>query len=274
MGISNIELVSTRNEVLRAEDNAELIRSVFEERVSGRMYNPLDDPMATEKLRSQVDLWKEEGSTVVMVFGCFDAPFHVNHQRFLFDCKLQGVAKYYDKVSQEENLDESWQSLDTASKKEFAKAVLDYGAVKLVVSTDGDDRIASSKGYAEDKGGSPRPLLSWRSRTENILGLSLGLDDSGNQRSPIVDAVTMHDHFSLPGTVHASTVDMVADFQPDVWALYHEAEGDILAASNDPRLSRTDIVVIDSPENYSVVDPRTGRPFSTTDLVRRVKGEI
>lgn len=274
MSISDIEIVSLRNEIHKANDNSELVKTLFERRTAGRIYNPLENAAATEELKEQIAEWQYDNAAVVMVFGCFDAPFHSNHQRFLLDCKLQGVEKYYNRLSEGGVLDVPWQQLDIESKQGFSQAVLADGAVKLVVSIDGDKRVAASKGFVPGKGNSARPLQSWETRADNVLGLSLQLDERQGFRSPVVDAVTIHDHHALPGTIHANTLDMIAEFRPDVWTLYHEAKDDIIAASADSRLFDIDIVVIEDERGYDALDPRTGRPFSTTDLVRRVKGDL
>jgi hypothetical protein len=267
----NLETISSGNRINDAFDNAELIRKVFELQTAEKVYNPIDDPTATEKLKSQVLQWKDEGNTVVMVFGGFDAPFHVNHQQFLLDCKAHGVPRHYqDYYAQRAGI--NWEDLSKVDQVEITQNTLAEGKIKMIVSTDGDERISNSKGYNPKKGSSPRPLQGWSTRAHNLAGLSLQLDQRGSKRSPIVDAVTVHDHLALPNTIHAKPVDMVATFQPDVWTLYFEAETDIELARNDTRLSSMDVYVLQG-DDYRMDDPLTGEPFSTTALVRRIKGE-
>lgn len=270
MNLRYLETVSGGNKVNDAHDNAELIRDVFESQTASRVYNPILDPTATEKLTEQVEDWKKDGNTVVMVFGGFDAPFHINHQQFLLDCKAHGVPRHYqDYYAESAGLD--WQDLPKDEQNDIIRGTLADGRIKMIVSTDGDERIGNSKGFNPTKGGSIRPLQGWSTRAHNLSGLSLQLRSTSSSRTPIVDAVTVHDHLALPDTVHAVPVDMVAQFQPDVWTLYFEAENDIAAAENDPRLADTDVYVIQG-DDYRAIDPLTGESYSTTALVRRIKG--
>lgn len=266
-----LDTLSNGNKVKDAHDNAELIRNIFESQTAEKVYDPLSDPSATEKLTEQVQQWKNTGNTVVMVFGGFDAPFHINHQQFLLDCKAHGVPRHYqDHYAASAGID--WQDLSKDEQDSIIRGTLSDEKVKLIVSTDGDMRISDSKGFNPNKGSSPRPLQGWSTRAHNLSGLSLQLDDAHTSRTSIVDAVTVHDHLALPGTVHAVPVDMVAQFRPDVWTLYFEAENDIAAAEVDTRLGNTDVYVIQG-DDYRANDPLTGESYSTTALVRRIKGE-
>ena len=266
-----LDTVSGGNKVSEAHDNAELIMSVFESQTANRVFSPIYDPSATEKLSDQVSQWKDDGNTVVMVFGGFDAPFHINHQQFLLDCKAHGVPRHYQDFYAEAAGIE-WHDLPKQEQNDIIRGTLADGKIKMIVSTDGDERISNSKGFNPNKGSSPRPLQGWLTRAHNLSGLSLQLDDSSLSRTPIVDAVTVHDHLALPDTIHAVPVDMVARLQPDVWTLYFEAENDIAAAEADSRLTNTDVFVIQG-DDYRAIDPLTGKPYSTTALVRRAKGE-
>jgi hypothetical protein len=259
------------NEVHLAAANAEMITAVFEAQTAGKLYDPLHDSYAPEALRQQIETWKNDGAVVAMVFGGFDAPFHKNHRQFLFECKAQAAPIHYTRhMAQQAKIE--WAELSQKDRQEYTTAVMADGHIKLVVSTDGDERIGKSKGFNPAKGSSVRPLQSWQTRAENLTGFSLQLTGDHGLRTPIVDAVTVHDHLALPDTIHANPVDMVATFLPDVWALYHEAETDIAIASTDTRLGDLHIVVLTDDESQAM-DPMTGKPFSTTALVKRIKGE-
>ncbi len=271
MAVYDLAPDQQKNEVIKAHDHGDFIHHAFDRIREGRSFNPIEDPSATEQLIEQVREWQSEDKVVAMTFGCFDAPFHPNHQRFLLECKLQGVVEYYNRFFSNQ-LNEPWQELDFESRHEFANAALSDGAVKMVVSMDGDQRVAHSKGFSANKGNSSRPLLGWDTRTGNVLGLSLPLNHDPNLRVPVVDAVTIHDQYALPGTMHSSTPDMVAGVDPDVWSLFYEAESDIETATSDPRFKNTTIAVIDGAAGYHVNDPITGKAFSTTSLVNRIKG--
>lgn len=265
------EALAGTNEVYAAHDNAEIIRNVFEAQTRDKLFNPIEDPSATDALKDQIEAWKQDGDVVVAVFGGFDAPFHINHQQFLLDCKAHGVPLYYER-NHAAQTGFSWEELEQPWKDAYIKGALADGKIKMVVSTDGDQRIADSKGFNPNKGGSPRPLQGWATRAHSLSTFSLQLNGNAYVRTPVVDAVTVHDHLALPGTIHADPVDMVATLKPDVWTLFHEAERDISVASIDARLSGAEMFVIQG-DDYKAIDPLTGEPFSTTALVRRIKGE-
>lgn len=261
------------NEVRKAHTNTETIRGLFERQTTGKLYDPLENPGATDALNERVREWQDNGDVVVMVFGGFDAPFHSNHQAFLFDCKAQGVATYYERHHAEE-MGASWEELDDTDRGSYIEAVLADGCVRMVVSTDGDQRISGSKGFNPNKGNSPRPLLGWPSRARHLAQFTLQLGDDPRVRTPLVDAVTVHDHIAAPDTPHADPVDLVATLQPDVWALFSEAERDIAAAAVDTRLAGVELVVLDNAGYGVAADPYYPHGPSTTRLVERITGIV
>ncbi len=267
-----IEAPLAGNTVRDRFENGDIINAIFEQQTANKLYNPIDNPQATDMLAQQVEAWKAAGDVVVAVFGGFDAPFHINHQRFLLDCKTHGVIRHFD-THTAHILGTTWDELDTEAKEDYTRATLADNKIKMIVSTDGDERIAGSKGNNPKKGNSVRPLQAWSTRAHSLLSFSLQLTNDPAFRTPIVDAVTIHDQLALPDSVHADPVDIVATLKPDVWTLFHEAERDIDVASTDGRLSDIDLYVLTNDPANDAIDPLTGRSFSTTGLVRRIKGE-
>lgn len=249
----------------------DLINEVFAAQNRLSIYNPEIDELATLRLKKQVKDWRDAGEVVVMTFGCYDGQLHANHKRSLFDIKLQGVAHFYEMYS--DSTDVPWNFLSVEDKLDFTNWAFAREAVKLIVSIDGNEQVNASKGFNAEKGGSIRPLFDWSDRADQVLGFGLRLDDSVNHRAPVVDCVTMHDRITLPGSVHARPVDLVATLQPNIWTIYHESTTDINLASEDTRLQDTKIVVLDNTNGYDVMDPLTGQRPSTSNFIRRIRGE-
>lgn len=253
-----------RNTVKQAHDHRPIIERIVGEQIENRTFNPTEDPEATTKLKELTIDWREQGKLIVMVFGTFDAPFHPDHQGFLLDCKTQGVAWQWAKEN-----NESWEELPDDEKEVVIRSKLTDGAIRLIVSSDGDARIQASKSGKAEKGGSVRPLQSWPTRVHNLAHFALSLTP-GAPSTRIVDAITVHDHIEHPGTPHAVPNDLVHYIAPDMWTLYHEAKKDIVAAQLDSRLNKVEIRVIDE-RGYGSIDPLTGEPYSTTALVNRAR---
>src|SRR3990167_5213330 len=117
------------NEVRKAYTNLETIRGLFERQTTGKLYDLLENPGATDALSERGREWQDNGDVVVMVFGGFDAPFHSNHQAFLFDCKAQGAATYYERHHARE-MGASWEELDDTGRGSYIEAVLADGCVR------------------------------------------------------------------------------------------------------------------------------------------------
>lgn len=258
------------SEVPKAYNFGELIKNVMDRQHEETQFNPQINNKGAQELLRLRERWNEEEATVAMVFGTFDVPFHVNHQSFLIDCKMQGAVRHYQRFFEEDF--GPWEAQSKESQYEFTKQVLSEGSVKLIVSSDGDDRVALSKGNNPLKGGSPRPLQSWWARANSLSNFALDLSGDGSPRR-VVDALTIHDHITLDGTPHQSPKDLVTFLKPDIWTLFYEAKSDIQLALTDPELQDVPAVVIHGNQ-YSQIDPFTGKHYSTTGLVKRVMGQV
>lgn len=242
------------------------IRGFFEASFDQRSFNPLESDSADSRLQSQLEKWREASKTIVFSVGCYDL-FHANHRTYLLHTKLAALKHSWASWSSER-----WEDLDNDLKNEYAREALSKDLIKLVVSVDGNKRVAASKSFNPEKGGSARPIYDWKTRSRDVL--SAGFELKPGSFKSIVDAVTIHDDNEpvLIRAGHANPLEVASLIQPDIWSVFEESE-DIISAvqtTHADSFKNTDFKIIPSQQFYG--DKLLGGSFSTTAITRRIGG--
>jgi len=248
------------------------VRSYWERSFLRRSYNPMESPLATENLRTQVDEWKAQGKTVVFTSGVYDL-FHANHRTYLFHTKIAAAPfcwrKFYNHSSAP-----TWEQLTGAEQSVFTERLLKDDLLRLVVSVDGNLAVAERKGNNPEKGGNERPIYDWDTRSRDVL--SAALEVSPGVSSMIADAVTIHDRVepAFADTPHAGIMEIAEFVRPDVWSVYFESEDIIEAVSTTHANTFSDVGVTVLNGNDFYHDRLLGGPFKTTAIVKRIGGTM
>lgn len=202
---------------------------------------------------------KLEGGHIALVDGAFDVP-HSNHTWYLMEVRRRAAQRYFR---------ESYETADQLTRQAMAAS----DEIKLVVTLDADEKIARKKGFKADKGNVERPIYPWSERSSRIGGFMIP-DGTGRYR-PVIDLVTVEGDRSHEGTMFTSHLSfgekMAATSTLDTWVLFSEHEATVEVAKS--YASEGVIDIIKKEEAVFVVDPRTGRGFSSSALIRKIKGE-
>lgn len=252
---------------------SEDVLGYFEGYQNKRLFNPLDDPSATNRLLARLGGWQLEPRTsVVFTSGVFDL-CHPNHRSYLLHTKLAAIPHHYD-THYAQHSGRNWDDLSPDERRNVSATALVRGEIRQVVSIDGDAAVMARKGNKTDKASTPRPIYSWQTRARDVLDATCELGDDVLHR--MVDAVTIHDNAEpeLADTPHAGIMEIGKLVQPDVWSIYAESTdiADAIAhdRNNGNRLSRTHAVLLDCHGFRS--DEFVGK-FSTTAIVGRLLGK-
>lgn len=251
-------------EVVESCTRPDLVVELLEEDWRSRIRNPLLDPEAERAMFDQRGAWAREGKTVVFTSGAYDL-LHLDHAAYLLDTKLQGAASHYRRQHEAE-YGLPWENLPEETQSELAGMFLRADELRLVVSVDGNNKIARRKSGKAEKGGGARPILDWESRARLLATLSI---DNGGGSRPIVDAITINDPVDLGGTPHEDLFEQAAWLQPDVWAAYHESEYIFDEAPLDHRLRFVEIRKISKIDYFgdALLEGKAG----TTAILKRIQ---
>lgn len=159
----------------RAVPAQEIIESGFEGRITD--IGDFDD-CSYEQAARAVYSWREQDMKVIYGLGGFDN-LHSNHVVGLTRCRALGAM--------------------AVLKMEKATAETDYKAIQLtaadktrmIISVDTDAALAKGKSRVAEKGGAPKPTLSWTNRARGVAMQTMPLPDS-NLYFPLANFVTCH----------------------------------------------------------------------------------
>jgi hypothetical protein len=251
----------------------DVIKGFLEDGFTPRVYNPLQDPAATERLDTQRKAWADlPHTTTTFTSGVFDV-FHGNHRGYLIATKLAAAPHHYARF--DETSGKPWEALSPDEQKVYLDYVIGDNVIKQVVSIDGDLAVSERKGHNPAKGKMERPIYGWDSRARDVLSASITV---GNVTHTLVDAVTIHDRVEpgLAGTPHAGILEIGRFVRPDVWGIYYESTDilDGLAQTTPPEeLAAMHPTLLYTSEGL-YHDTLLDGPFSTTALARRIGGAI
>lgn len=253
--------------------SADRIRSYLERDYTARIFNPLDDITASEKLQTQIDRWREKDCTILMTSGVFDV-LHGNHRASFLAKRISAVAVRYA-THEADGDDTAWLQLPEKEQSLYIDSMLSGDLIKQVVSVDGDKAVSKRKGFGAGKA-VDRPIYSWASRARDVLGASYAAPDGSGARF-LVDAVTIHDNVEpdLANTAHQGIMEIGYGVKPDVWAISYDSL-DVIEALRRDRMNANkyaDIKPVAIVHGNSLYDDvLLGGPFSTTALTERIIG--
>ena len=263
---SPLELQQAGKEIAVDSTSPDMVAALSEMGFINRLYDPLANQHATEQLGSLRSAWRKSGNTVVFTQGVFDM-FHLNHSALLLYSKMSAVPYHYD--AHESG---SWQALSAEEQFGYTVHALSSGAIRQVVSIDGNAHVSARKNNDPEKPSS-RPILHWETRARDVMLASAAVD--GITARFLVDAVTMHDKIrpELADTPHASITDIASFVDPDIWAIHSDSPQIIAALENDidGRFSRIQPVILPNRGPYE--DGLAGE-ISTSSIIARTMGGI
>lgn len=262
-----IDGIGRAAEAPEAWTNPDLICELLGEDWQSRVRNPLVDPDAERVMLGQREVWAREGKTVVMTSGAYDL-LHLDHAAYLLDTKLQGAPRHYQRHCEDE-FGRPWDELPDATRAELIRDFLARDELKLVVSVDGNEKIARRKSGVAEKGGGVRPILDWQSRAHLVAALAVEVP--GGDRVAIADIITINDPVALEGSACQDMFEQAAALQPDVWAAYHESTYIFEGAPQDPRLQSIELRRISQVDYFG--DALLTGKAGTTAILRRIQGE-
>lgn len=159
----------------RAVPAQEIIESGFEGRITD--IGDFDD-CSYEQAARTVRVWREQDMKVIYGLGGFDN-LHNNHVIGLTRCRALGAMAVLE--------------MGEAGSDTDCKAIQRTAADKtrMIISVDTDAALAKGKSRVMEKGGAPKPTLSWTNRARGVAMQTMPLPDS-NLYFPLVDFVTCH----------------------------------------------------------------------------------
>jgi hypothetical protein len=182
----------------------ELVKNMFEADTIHRIDSASGRHCSIDTIVQRVEDWKAEGSIVVMTAGVFDA-LHLNHMLALHHFRYIGAAAILGDTSGDKTASNRPLNDIAASEK-----------VRLVVSSDTDARVSHAKSRQAKKGGAPKPLLSWTTRSLTLAKQYIQGPEDGASR-PLVDLITRHgsDTCMAQKCPHDDNITIAEAIQPD-----------------------------------------------------------
>lgn len=262
----SLELQQHGTDIAVDSTSPDMVAMLSEMGFINRLYDPLANPQATERLGALREAWRQNGDTVVFTQGVFDM-FHLNHSALLLYSKMSAVPYHFNA-----NEVGAWQDLSAEQQYDYTVHALSAGAIKQVVSIDGNAHVSARKNNNPDKP-STRPILHWETRARDVMLASAAVD--GMTSRFLVDAVTMHDKVrpELIGTPHATISDIARYVGPDVWAIHSDSPQIISALENDVDGWFSGIQPVFLPNRGPYEDGFAGE-ISTSSIIQRTVGGI
>lgn len=195
-------------------------------------------------------------TAIVLVDGAFDVP-QPNHDWYLRHVRALGAGLLLEK-------------LGLPATGPNIKDVIGSDAVSVVVTVDADEKINRKKGGLAEKGGIQRPVYPWQQRAERIAGLTFEQDGVVRHVADLVTVEGDSEHIGTPledSLVLASFMGRCGVL--DGLVVYGEHRETLdLARTLDVR------TLVISDETDYVKDPRTNTRWSSSSLIKRIRGEL
>jgi hypothetical protein len=238
-------------------EDTPVIMSLMGGSIGEGIYHP-EKGNSTDNLIRKVEKWKSEGNFIGFVAGVFDV-LHSNHRWYLMEARLE--------LAKRLSLFESREFSQLTRSEQIERVT--SSRIKLIVSVDDDAHVQRSKGSSESKPGD-RPVLSWIDRARSIRDLSIPVSDDASTR--IVNAVTVHSYnLAEP---HNSDIALGSMLSPHIWLVATESFAKTgLSALESVREKELDTEIVKMPNHVYDLNPLTGMPYSTSDIVSRLIGK-
>lgn len=195
---------------------------------------------------------------IALVAGSFDVP-HPSHEKYLRRVRaIVGARVLHDL---------GYIDLDIMD----IQKVIASDDLLLYTSIDSNYALDRRKSSAASKGGVKRPIYDWQTRAERVADYTFPTYD--NKYRSTVDLVSTEGDRDLLGTPLEKARTIAKEFGPDgrnlidYWAVFDEHQQDI----DDAEAAGFDPIIIHNDKN-DIIDPMTGRNFSSSDIIRRAQG--
>jgi len=208
--------------------------------------------------------WKDTGRFTVFNAGTFDV-LGLNHIRGLAQCRLLGAMSLI-----------GIEKIETPEELAEAHAVAASDRVRLMVTVDTDRALEMNKSRRPDKGGAPKPSLSWETRVAMLAIQTMPGPDGAHV--DMVNYITRHGSdccaVCAAGTcTHEDNARMAVALAPDLVVVPTGSKhtiADLSMYKQEGLLPYTDLASIDE-SNDAFEDPVLGGIISTTALVNRIR---
>lgn len=206
---------------------------------------------------------KLEGRHIAIVDGAYDVP-HDNHTWYLREARLRAAKRHFG---------ECFDEADDDTKR----AMVASDEVVLIVTLDADAKIAALKGFKPEKGGAERPVYTWSSRANRIGGFMV---PAGNRLfRPVIDLVTVEGDPRHDGTMFESHLcfgKTLLDYGLlDTWVMFDEHQATIEKAAQIEAEHEANVLsIVRETDSRFVIDPRSGDYWSSSSIIKRIKGAV
>ncbi len=241
-----------------------IIESGFEGRITD-MGN-YDDCSYNQAARA-VAAWRDRDKKVVYGLGGFDN-LHNNHVLGLTRCRTLGAMAVL-------GIEEANTVTD---RKEIQLAAAH--SIRMIISVDTDAALAKGKSRNPEKGGAPKPILSWGNRARGVAMQTMPMADN-DMYFPLADFVTCHGEGSCACCEELDYADYcptrrhrynILALQPDFVVVRDDLSSipKLLAEKDQGNLPNTEFMFFEEGiESYG--DMYLGGDISATAIAHRIR---
>lgn len=236
--------------------SAEKVMTYFAADTLSRIDKASGEVCSIDSVREKVAEWQEDGAMVIMSAGVFDS-LHVNHLLALHHFRYLGAIAALERAGR--------RITDNSIRAAAASKM-----VKLVISSDTDARVSATKGRVAEKGGSPKPLLSWQTRSMMLAKQYIFSPDT-KTAEPLVDMITRHGTDTCSGQrcPHDDNVLIAEYIRPDI-ILAPEASSKTIDDIQNSRLPKRSLQIFDE-NDLAFFDPLLSANVSTSAIIKRAR---
>lgn len=241
------------HELLELFGNGEQLHS--SDRVMEEGLNP---ETAMRWLGEQLAREKLAGKYTALVAGGFDVP-HDNHEWYIRHCRMLVARRILEERGE-------------APTPEAVMDIMTSDQIALVVSIDSDEALNARKGGKAEKGGVPRPIYPWVSRAHRIAGYSFTHPHTGavHHAAEIITKECSVNYAGTPLERAATTVEWLREYDlVDGYVVFDEHPHD----EENARALGLDPIIISQDIIYAR-DPRSGRGFKSSSIIKSIRGEL
>jgi hypothetical protein len=244
-------------------------RSPFMDIIEGdhsrRIHALSSDLCSFEAARQIREGWRRDDKYCVFNAGTYDI-VTVNHILNLIQCRALGAIKLCELLS-----------IETDQDLACVHAIAASDAIALMITLDTDIALKEKKSRQSDKGGAPKPTLSWDNRARMLAMQTIPKPDYGSGR-PAVDFITRHGLGCCAVCpsglcVNEDNAGMVVGLQPDM-VLVNADSTDTVESLKYYKISgalpNTDIVV-NNEADHQYWDSILDGPVKTTKIITRIR---
>lgn len=241
------------------------VKSVMEVDFLDRIHTPNAAVCSYDAAAQKMDEWKQEGHTTIFNAGSFDV-LTLNHVLSLIECRMLGAMAVL-------GID----TIGDMTQQHAVAKVAQSDALRLMVTLDTNKAIAEGKSRQVSKGGAPKPILDWSTRSAMLAAQSIPVGANAIRRNA-VDYITRHGSgccLKCPaGTCNnEDNAVMAVNLQPGV-VVVNEASTNtldhIVHFKQEGLLPRTSIAIIREEDNQ-YFDAILGEAVKTSSIIKRIR---